>query len=64
MEEALSVMLPVLEEAPDAPPEAGLKLVQAYLRRCKEADRESNAELIQRVHKVLTGPAPSADEPE
>lgn len=39
IEEALNLVLPRLEQAQDVRSDAGLKVVRAYLRRSREADR-------------------------
>jgi hypothetical protein len=53
IDEALRLVLPVLERAPYVLPAAGLGLVRGYVTRCEEAEREPDGELVERMHAVL-----------
>jgi hypothetical protein len=46
-------VLPVLERAHYFLPDAGLRLIQTYVSRSHEAERDPDPNLIQRLHKVL-----------
>jgi hypothetical protein len=60
----VNLLLPMLERAEHGLPNAGLKLVQAYLKRSAEADGDPDPELIQRIHAVLISAGLVADEQE
>jgi hypothetical protein len=53
IDEALRLVLPVLERAWYFLPDAGLRLVRHYITRCQEAEREPNVDLVTRMHAVL-----------
>ena len=53
IDEALRLVLPVLEQAPYVLPDAGLGLVRDYVTRCEEAERESDGDLVERMYAVL-----------
>jgi tetratricopeptide (TPR) repeat protein len=53
LEEALQLILPMLERAHYVLPDAGLRLAQAYVRRCEEAGREPAGETLQRLYAVF-----------
>ncbi len=53
IEEAVRLVLPVLERAHYFLPDAGLRLVQTYTSRCEEAGRHPDPDIIQRLHTVL-----------
>jgi tetratricopeptide (TPR) repeat protein len=53
IDEALQLMLPILERAHYFLPDAGLRLVQNYLTRCQDAEREPDVDTVQRMHRVL-----------
>jgi hypothetical protein len=53
IEEALHLVLPVLERAHYFLPDAGLRLIQTYLTRCEEAECDPDADLTQRMYAVL-----------
>ena len=56
------MVLPVLERAHYFPPDAGQRLMETYLRRCHEAERDPDPNLIQRLHKVLVSAGMIADD--
>ena len=64
IEEAVSLALPALERARDVVADAGMKVVQTYLRRCEEAKGDPNPDLIERIRRVLVTAGLVADEHE
>ena len=50
---ALQLVLTRLEQEHYFLPDAGLRLVQNYVKRCEEADREPDAVTMRRMHAVL-----------
>ena len=53
IEEAVQLVLPLLERAPYVLPDSGLRLAQDYLQLCQQLEREPEEELVQRIHAVL-----------
>jgi tetratricopeptide (TPR) repeat protein len=53
IEEALDLALPMLERSHHALPDAGLMLIETYLRRCDDAGREPIPERVRRLRNVL-----------
>ncbi|MDQ6777052.1 MAG: tetratricopeptide repeat protein [Actinomycetota bacterium] len=64
IEEALSLMLPTLGRAEQGLPSAGLKLVQAYLKRCEGAEGDADPEMLQRIQALLVSAALGPEEKE
>jgi hypothetical protein len=62
IKQALHLVLPVLERAHYFLPDGGLTLGQTYLRRCEEAERDPDPNLIQRVVAVLVSAAMIPDD--
>ena len=62
IEEALHLVLPVLERAHYFLPDAGLTLTQTYLSRCEEADCDPDSDLVQRSYSVLVSAGLIADD--
>ena len=63
IEQALHMVLPVLERAPHYfLPDAGLRLSQTYVSRCHEAERDPDPNLIQRLDAVLASAGSIADD--
>jgi tetratricopeptide (TPR) repeat protein len=53
IEEALSLMLPTFESAEGGLSSAGLKLVQAYLKRAEGAESDADPDMLQRIQALL-----------
>jgi len=53
IDEALQLVLPILERGHYFLPDAGLRLVQNYVTRCRKAEREPDAETVRRMRAVL-----------
>ena len=53
IDDALQLVLPVLERAQYSLPDAGLRLMQNYVKRCQAAEREPDSHTMQRMHTVL-----------
>jgi hypothetical protein len=53
IDEALRLVLPILEHAHDFLPDAGLSLLQNYLKRCEEAERDFDGDTSRRMYAVL-----------
>jgi Tetratricopeptide repeat len=51
--EAVRVMLPLLQRTPWLLRDAGLSLVQRYVRLCEETDREPDEQILQPMYAVL-----------
>jgi hypothetical protein len=62
VDEALHLVLPVLERAHYFLPDAGLRLIQTYLTRCEEAECNPDAALTQRMYAVLVSAGLVADD--
>ena len=57
-DEALRLVLPILERAAHYfLPDAGLRLLQSYVARCQEAERQPDTETMRRMHGVLAAAA-------
>jgi hypothetical protein len=52
-EEAIRLVLPMLEPMPYVLPDAGHRLLQNYLERCTEVRKEPDQRLVQRMRAVV-----------
>ena len=46
-------MLPLLERTHYFLPDAGLRLLDEYIQRCRDVESEPDAEILGRMHAVL-----------
>jgi hypothetical protein len=53
IDEALRLVLLLLERSRYFVPDGGLQLLRSYRTRCQEAEREPDATLLARMHAVL-----------
>ena len=53
IEEAIELVLPMLERASYMLPDSGLRLVQRYPELCEQAEREPDEAILQQMYAVL-----------
>jgi hypothetical protein len=53
IEEALYLVLPVLEQSVHFLPDSGARLMQTYAQRCQETERAPAPEIVERLRSVL-----------